>query len=424
MAGARTPAELERWKPGSGDWGPAEAAHLLRRAGFGGDRAALERAVRQGLDAAVDELLAFDAEDDRTLRADLLPGLEMADIDTLAGWCLYRMRFGRSPLREKLALFWHGRFATSNDKVQNVPAMAGQLFLLLDHAAGSFAELLHAVVRDPAMLQWLDAAGSDRDHPNENLARELFELFALGRGAYGERDVLEAARALTGATLEHGRYRFDPERHDAGDKTVLGRRGRLDADEVVDACLEHPACGRHLARGLLEFFVEPEPGEAAIELLADGLRKNGYRVGWALDVVLRSRLFHAPRVRQALVKSPVELVVGLLQALGATGNFKELAGAAGRMGQSLLRPPSVRGWIGGLAWIDAATLLERHSFAARLLRGQFGPAPRLGPEQDLDADLRALGLDDLDAAVRTALERTPADLRIQALAALPEYQLA
>src|SRR5215475_3885297 len=144
------------------------------------------------------------------------------------------MRFGRSPLREKLALFWHGRFATSNDKVQSVPAMAGQVFLFLDHAAGSFAQLLHAIVRDPAMLTWLDAARSDRDHPNENLARELMELFALGRGNYTEADVLEAARALTGLALEHGRFVFDPERHDGGDKTVLGRRGRLDPEAVVD----------------------------------------------------------------------------------------------------------------------------------------------------------------------------------------------
>src|SRR5262249_36623268 len=158
---------------------------------------------------------------------------------------------------EKLSLLWHNHFATSYEKVQSVRAMAGQLFVFLDHAAGSWREMLHAIVRDPAMLLWLDAAESDPAHPNENLARELFELFALGLGAYGERDVREAARALTGCRVERGRYRYEPEMHDAGDKSVLGRHGRLDADGVVEACLEHPASSRHLARRLLESFVEP-----------------------------------------------------------------------------------------------------------------------------------------------------------------------
>jgi uncharacterized protein (DUF1800 family) len=423
------PAELERWRPGPGrSWGPAEAAHLLRRAGFGGDRDALERAVERGLEATVDELLCFDAEEDRTLRADIEPAIEMSDLDALAGWWLYRMRFARSALREKLALFWHGRFATSNDKVQNVPAMAGQLFLFLDHAAGSFAELLHGVVRDPAMLLWLDAAKSDRDHPNENLARELFELFALGRGNYTESDVLEAARALTGATVRKGRYAFDAARHDSGEKAVLGRRGKLDAAGVVEACLERPACARHLARGLLEFFVEPEPAGPLVEALAQGLRRNWYRVSWALDVLLRSRLFFEERVRRSLVKSPVELIVGLLQALGATGNFKALAAAAGRMGQSLLRPPTVRGWAGGLAWMDAATILERHSFAARLLAGRYGRVPRL-PAGGAAELLRLVLQPDVVPQVRAALEEqgrpgAEPEALLQAITALPEYQLA
>ena len=420
MSGSVVIPELQPWK---GLWNRITAAHLLRRAGFGGNPANVDRVAELGLDESVAELLAFDREDDRELRADLAPLLEAAEIDALAGWWLYRMRFGRSPLREKLALFWHGHFATSNDQVQNVKAMAGQLFVFLDHAAGTFRNLLHAIVRDPAMLLFLDGAESDVQHPNENLARELFELFSLGRGHYQEIDVLEAARALTGATLRQGSYRFDPDRHDSGEKRVLGKRGRLNAEDVVEAALAQPACSRHLARAMLESFVEPKPSLAVIDGLAQGLRENDYSIAWGLGTILRSRIFYDVRVRRALVKSPVELAVGLLQALDATGNFKELVHAIGRMGQSLLRPPSVRGWRGGMAWIDAATLMERHGFPARMMDGTYGKPPDHTQWPDVETLVRTLGLDDISGSARERLASVAPDARLQAAAALPEYQL-
>src|SRR5262249_48788409 len=224
----------------------------------------------------------------------------------LKAWWLYRMLYGPDPLTERLALLWHNHFATSNDKVHRLGRMHHQNELFRTHARAPFGRLLNAVVRDPALLFWLDAPFNRKGHPNENLARELMELFTLGIGHYSEKDVKEAARALTGWTLTgevwaggdtprpDGDFREDPARHDDGEKTILGRQGRLKGADLVGLLLEQPATARRLAGRLCEqFFGEGAVSADTVAALADGLRAHELDIGWGGATVLRSRAFFA-----------------------------------------------------------------------------------------------------------------------------------
>src|SRR5262249_54008103 len=204
-----------------------------------------------------------------------------------AGW-VYRMLFGPDPLSERLTLMWHNHFATSNLKVEDLAVMRRQNELFRALGRKPFGELLTAVVRDPALLLWLDAPANRKEHPNENLGRELMELFTIGIGHYSENDVKDAARALTGWTVLEGEFRDMPARHDDGDKTILGKKGAWGGDDLLKLLLDHPATARRLAVRICEQFMgEGAIDAAGIDALADGLRRNNLRVGWAVETVLR-----------------------------------------------------------------------------------------------------------------------------------------
>src|SRR5262249_21989948 len=215
-----------------GPWDVRAAAHLLRRAGFGATRPEIDQAVAQGLEAAVEDL--FDeAEDQQAQFRDTFERIsgsfvDFEDLGQLEAWWCYRMMQTRTPLREKLTLFWHGHFATSIQKVENTFLMHRQCEMLRAHAWGNFRDLVLAVCRDPAMLVYLDGEANSKEHPNENFARELMELFTIGIGNYSEKDVLEAARAFTGWHRDGAQFMFRPEAHDVGRKQFLGRSGRFD----------------------------------------------------------------------------------------------------------------------------------------------------------------------------------------------------
>jgi len=353
-----------------GPFGRAEAAHLLRRAGFGARPEEQERAVAAGLAATVEKLLA----DDEGKEAAQLgaSGALVAEGDALAplqGVWLGRMVATRAPLREKLALLWHGHFATSLAKVQRATWMWWQYELFRARGAGRFGELALAVARDPAMLVWLDGSSNEKTAPNENFARELLELFTLGRGEYGERDVQEAARCFTGWHVKEQRFWFNERAHDAKPKRVLGRDGLQDGGEVVDVAVAHPACARFVATKLLKAFVADAPDEAAIAETAAAFAEEGLDVHATLRRLFLSRLFFDRRWRRARIAAPVEWCVSLLRRTATRSKLAAVGTATGEMGQALFAPPDVKGWDGGAAWVSSRTLLARGRFAAALAYG-------------------------------------------------------
>jgi hypothetical protein len=379
----------EAWQPAPAEqWNLKWAAHLYRRAAFGvpprrgqTDREAtswdlIERSVQQGREASIEELLsggpgqeAFDK---------LLDGLGRrfagndAQLDRLQAWWLYRMVHTPHPLRERMTLFWHNHFATSVAKVRRLPLMLAQNQLLREHALGRFRPLSEAIGRDPAMLIWLDGANSVKGQPNENYARELFELFSLGVGNYTETDIQEAARALTGWRLEGERAAFAAERHDDGQKTIFGQTGNWGDSDVVRIVLAQPAAARFIARALFRQFIsEAEtPPDALIEPLAEQLRQGDYDIAGCVRTILHSRIFSSEHAWRARVKGPVDYVVGLLRKIDASVPVEVLATSMDGIGQSLFAPPNVKGWEGGQAWLNSATLVSRHNLAWRLVGGQ------------------------------------------------------
>jgi uncharacterized protein (DUF1800 family) len=288
----------------------------------------------------------------------------------LRGWWLREMTVTPSPLTERMTLFWHNHFVSAQPKVRWTPMMARQNALLREHALGDFGRLLHAVAKDPAMLVYLDAASNRRGNANENLAREIMELFTLGQGQYAEADIKEAARALTGWSIDPdtGHYLFRPGLHDGGEKTIFGRRGAFDGDQFLDLLLAQPATAEFITTKLWREFVSSTPDAARVRAIAARWRASGY----GMPVVLRELLLQPELVTRtednALVKSPVELVVGLVRQTGA--ELAQPVGAAvavAAMGQNLFSPPNVRGWPGGEAWINTQTLLARKQFIDRAL---------------------------------------------------------
>jgi uncharacterized protein (DUF1800 family) len=409
------------WAPYTQDaaspWDLRRVVHLHRRAGFAATWSEIQRDLKDGPGPSIDRLLSGKAstqgvppEFART--ADLLGESAAASRDAarLKAWWIYRMMFGPDPLTERLALVWHNHFATSNLKVEDLTAMRRQNELFRTLGRRPFGELLTAVVHDPAMLEWLDAPSNRKGHPNENLARELMELFSMGVGHYSETDVREAARALTGWSAEGDAFTNVPARHDDGQKTILGHKGRWKGDDLVRMVLEHPATAHRLAWRVCEWLlVEKMLKTADVAALADGLRGRHLDMGWAVETVLRSRTFFAEENLGSRVRGPVEYVVGAARALELfepPSSTLVLAEWCGRLGQDLFYPPNVGGWPGGRAWLTTRSLIGRANYAAALLEGTRVGRP--GP-MDANALARRHGEEDVVAFyTRLLLGRRPA----------------
>ncbi len=278
------------------------------------------------------------------------------------------MMFSPHPLQERLTLFWHNHFATSQAKVDDLSLMHRQNAIFREHALGRFGPMVEKIVFDPAMLIWLDAQTNQTGAPNENLARELFELFTLGVGNYTEDDIKEAARALTGWTVRDGKARFDIRRHDTGQKTILGHTGTWTAGDVVRIALSQPACSKFLVRKLFREFISEtvEPSEEMLAPLVDGYRLRDYDTAWLMETMLSSWVFYSSASIKQKVKSPVDFVVGSVRNLEGRASPLKMADALDRMNQSLYHPPSVKGWDGGTAWLNSTTLLTRQNLAFSL----------------------------------------------------------
>ena len=362
-------------------WDLGRVVHLHRRAGFAATWDEIRRDLKDGPEPSIDRLLAGKARargvpDGFAAFADRLADLALAapEPNRLKGWWVYRMLFGPDPLTERLTLMWHDHFATSNLKVNDLALMRRQNETLRSLGRGPFGRLVHAMLRDPALLVWLDAQENTKGHPNENLARELMELFTLGIGHYSEDDVKQAARALTGWKLVDDQARFVPVRHDAGTKTILGRTGAFDAGGLAGLLLEQPATSRRLAWRLgHEFFGEGAVDKAALDALAEGLRAHDLDIGWGVATVLRSRRFFANANLGRRVSSPIEFAVGAVRALemfDPSPSTPVLADWCGRLGQDLFYPPNVGGWPGGRAWITTRSAIGRANLAAALVAGE------------------------------------------------------
>lgn len=339
-----------------------DMAHLLRRTGFGPSQAELDAYLPLGFDRAVDRLIAGLAEKPPTDPAGFsvfAPGAANA------AW-IDRMRTSSTPLAEKLTLFWHGHFATSVRKVEDPQLMWRQVASLRALGAGRFSDIVASVSRDPAMIRWLDGNSNRKGAPNENYARELMELFTIGRGNYTESDVREAARAFTGWGSENGVFAFRPEYHDTGSKRVLGESGNLDGDDVGRIVTGRPECARFISGKLIAFLSHPKPSNADIAAAAAVFTRTRGSIVDVVRHILMAPAFRSEASYRSLVKSPAEFVVGAMKVAGLASTPAWVVESMGRMGQTLFAPPTVKGWDGGAAWLSAGALLERMRFAARL----------------------------------------------------------
>jgi uncharacterized protein (DUF1800 family) len=356
--------------------------HLHRRASFAASWNELQRDLADGPDASIARLLNGQARGPREgspesfqATAALLGDAAVASDDParLKAWWVYRILFTPDPLGEKLALLWHNHFATSNVKVNDLAAMRAQNEIFRRLARAPFGELLNEAVRDPAMLTWLDAHVNRKGHPNENLARELMELFTLGTGDFTEHDVQDAARALTGWTLNAGQFRDIPARHDDGEKIILERTGRWSGSDLIRILLDHPATATRLARKICGLLMgEGSVGEPEIRALADELRANGLDLGRSVATVLRSRAFFSERNMRSRVLDPIAFVTGAVRALSLwepPPSTLILAEWAAKLGQDLFYPPNVGGWPGGREWLSSRSIVGRVNYANTLVGG-------------------------------------------------------
>ena len=353
-------------------WTADLANHLFRRAGFGASWADLERSRNDGLAATIDRLLKGEGPTERFLvdsRATADSLLASDNRGNLPAWWLHSMLRTPHPLLEKMTLFWHGHFATSGDKVKDPRLMLQQNELLRRHALGKFGALLDEMARDPAMLIWLDSAVNRKARPNENFAREVMELFSLGLGQYTETDIKAAARAFTGFEVRQGGFKFNRSQHDPGEKTVLGRTGPWSGGDIVKILLDQPATGMFIVGKLFRYLVSEtaSPPTSLLVPLAEGWRSREYDMSWLARTILSSNLFFSEHALRQRIKSPVEFGLGLVKSLEGTSNMYALAEGLETLGQAVFYPPNVKGWDGGLEWINSSTLVARANLAWSML---------------------------------------------------------
>jgi uncharacterized protein (DUF1800 family) len=389
------------------EWDYAKARHLLVRAGFGGTPQEVEKLHRLGLYKAVDFLVEYYRQPGASIAFDPVPpqrmdpvidrltvrtmssrvaaaqkSVERGQVAGLRQAWLRRMVESPRPLQEKLALFWHGHFASQESVVQNSYTMFRQNQLFREHASGNFGALLYGIVHDPAMLRYLDNNQNVKGQPNENLGREILELFSMGVDqGYSEHDIIEAARALTGYNYDDttGGFRYFRDQHDSTEKVIFGQKGPWTGDDLVRLILQQPHTSRFIARRLFEYFAYPDPDEAVLEPLATVLRVSQYDLEPLLKNLFMSEEFYSSRAMGNQIKSPVELIVGLLRDLGVkqVANYGGIDSAVRQMGMELLEPPDVKGWRYGRSWINSQRLFVRYNAVSNLVRsvGHSGKKP-------------------------------------------------
>lgn len=481
-------ASLKKFVPSAGNpWDRVKAAHLLNRAGFGGTPDEIDRLARMRFEDAVDELLNYEAvpgevqgvtftevhqaaveyarlraarADERTLREaqNRVQRANREKFQELRVDWLRRMLTTRRLLQEKMVVFWHGHLVAGFPAVKSAEHMSIQLELFRRMAMGNFKDLILAISRDPAMIEYLDNNSNRKGHPNENYARELMELFTMGIGNYTEQDIKEAARAFTGWTFDRNGFVFNERQHDDGLKTFLGHTGNFDGADIINIIFERPATARWLPRKLFEFYAYLGPEETIVDDLAKVFKASNWSVKAVLRTIFQSALFYSEQTIRVQIKTPVELVVGAVRALGADASEPVLLRAMDLMGQMLLYPPNVGGWPRGQGWINTATIFVRYNFSNLLLNGSMpgvsgrrqspvrvdhlvdaSKAQTMGHVVDQLVDrfiqaplsdrrrwalLRALGANREDAPLATMGTQVPERVRtaVHLIMSMPEYQ--
>lgn len=435
----------------------ALVGHLLRRSGFGASGSEIDAAVGLGYQALVDGLFAPGADPgaeatpppsglaEPAAGGQATPAQKkaanaertQAAYDLIAWW-ITRMTAARRPWAEKRTFFWHGHFATSVQKVRSAQLMLGQNQTQRALGGGDFRTLMRAMLTDPAMMIWLDAAGSTAKAPNENLARESMELFSLGVGNYTEQDVRQAALALTGWRLNRasGQAVFAPGPHAAGPETILGKTASFDVDSFTDLLMAQQANPRFIASRMWFRLASSSPIPTDVLARLTGAYGSGHDLAALARAVFTDPVFMSPAsgtlsARYALVKQPVEYVVGVLRALRITppadGAAKEsaiLRAALTGMGQVPFLPPNVGGWPSGTLWLTTAATQARIVFAEwAATTGDLGQVADAAAADRIDAVAHLLGIDAFSDRTRSALAdlaANPADLVGLALLS-PEY---
>lgn len=384
--------------PYRGSLDQRSAAHLLRRAGFGGSPSEIARCAAMSPHSAAESLVHFpdtstlpqppDIFDPqaalfslrREFRGQKTPDRVAAQrgirrqmlrsILSLQTWWLNRMLTTPAPLQEKMTFLFSGHFTTAAIQKGVWPNYVwNQNQLFRTNALGNLRDLTLAVSQDPAMLLYLDNWLNVKAHPNENYAREMMELFTLGHGNYTEEDVRQSARAFTGWTLNRraGTFAFNPRTHDGGTKTFLHQTGNFDGTDIVNIVYQQPAAAKFWASFLLNNFVYNDPEPELVDRVAALIRKNDFTLAPVVSTLLQSNVFYSSRAYRALVKSPVEYVVGTYNAFGLPQIDVAALRALNAMGQRIFYPPNVAGWPGGEHWITSQTTIARQNFVAQLV---------------------------------------------------------
>lgn len=408
-------------------FGTREAAHLLRRAGFGGTSEEIQNLVSHGRSGAVDYLVDYENAPNTAMeqalaalvqdvprgqRAD--PGrIDLSKFPGIQAWWLYRLTNTARPLEEKMTLFWHGHFATAVSKVTRADLMLNQNKLFRELALGNFRQMLVQVSKDPAMIIWLDNNTNIAGSPNENYAREMMELFSMGINHlktgvpnYSETDIQEIARAFTGWTVRRRGFFFNRNQHDDGSKTVFGQTGNFGGEDIVDFIVERDAAAYFMSNKLWEFFAYQNPEMDVLDELVGVYFNSNYDFKTIIRHLFNMEQFYSDKAIFSQIKSPTELMVGSLRLLDLGFNdarpYQLLSSNMRNMDQDLFNPPTVKGWDGDLDWINTSTLLVRYN-AANLIStinvrgvGGFDPTKFLqGQPQDaesiVDFFLDALG---------------------------------
>ena len=405
---------------GPADWNYDLAAHLLERAGFGGTPEEIQALAKMTPAQAIARLVRFEGTDvsgllpfehsgvhdpglepfpptrpavtdlakekgealgikvkpagNRRLQPivdEFFYWLRASSLETnrVSYWWANRMLTSPRPLQEKMALFWHGHFASNEAKVRDYRKLLGQLELFQQKGTGNFRDLTVAVAQDPAMLSFLDAGVNVKGASNENFAREIMEIFTMGVGHYTEKDIREAARAFTGWNYVDVKFVVNKDQHDDGEKTFLGHTGRLDGVDVIDIIMQQPATADYIAGKIYRYFVRQDLSPELQKQLGAVLRDGHYEIAPLLEKIFLSRDFYSPASVGTQIKSPVQLAVGTYRKLGQRSipGVPDFNLATAALGQQLFSPPTVAGWAGGQSWITPGLLLERGNLARDIL---------------------------------------------------------
>ena len=400
-------------------------AHLMRRAGFGVTQRELDELEELDYDSVVDSILdpgqSNHLSDELVLRYHTEVHEQRAGPWSAKQW-LYRMVTTETPIVEKIALFWHGIFATGYAKTNQARALSVQIDMFRRFGLGKFDDLLEELSKDPAMIIWLDNQDNHKGAINENFGREILELFSMGIGNYTEEDIKECSRAFTGWTLKnaeymsvramkdsiwpYGRiswhYEYREHDHDTGEKTFLGETGNFNGDDIIGIISKQRAAAEFISRHLYDFFVAdevpvpqwpytPARDAEAIQTLSDVYLSEGHDITEMLRVLFKSEFFKNSRFER--VRCPAEYVAGCLRTSDVISRptllMNEAVNVMEYMGQSLLNPPSVEGWHEGKEWINSGSIVERVNFAYDVWQNSDSPevkdiTDRLASSTELD----------------------------------------